>query len=77
MNGQAWHPIRWINARLKPNIPHRLELHEGPVWSLVFMGRKVREWGFQTEDGWVHHEDYLDKVYGKGNWAETADVIDA
>jgi hypothetical protein len=32
---------------------HRLEL-ERPAWTLVFSGRKRREWGFQTPDkGWI------------------------
>jgi hypothetical protein len=40
-----------------------------PCWSLFFMGRKKKEWGFlpwnQTDDinnrgyRWVHNEDYL------------------
>ncbi len=69
--------LRWINYRPDPTVPHRLEL-DNPVWSLVFVGRQVRPWGFHMDDGrWVHHEDYLDELYGKGNWAKTADVLDA
>lgn len=29
-----------------------------PVWTLVFSGPKRRDWGFATEDGWVHNEQY-------------------
>ena len=69
--------VRWINLKLDPTVPHRLQLDNGPVWSLVFIGRKVRSWGFHTEDGFVDYVEYLDKIYGKGNWAQTADVLDA
>jgi len=40
----------------------------GPVVTLVHRGPKIRDWGFHTIDGWVHHRDYLDKKFGKGNW---------
>tara|TARA_R110000824_G_scaffold347540_1_gene534282 strand:+ start:137 stop:571 length:435 start_codon:yes stop_codon:yes gene_type:complete len=30
-----------------------------PTWTLVFNGPKNREWGFQTDKGWVHHEDFF------------------
>ncbi len=40
--------------------PHRLELVDGPVWTLFITGPKIREWGFQDpERGWVHWADYL------------------
>lgn len=32
---------------------HRLELPEGPVWSLLVTGPVRRPWGFHTEAGWV------------------------
>ena len=47
---------------------HRLDLHHGPVWSLVWCGRRRRDWGFQTEQGWVDHASYLDQTHGPGNW---------
>lgn len=31
---------------------HRLEIHQ-PVWSVVITFKKVREWGFFTQKGWV------------------------
>ncbi|MCW8128937.1 MAG: hypothetical protein KIS92_01005 [Planctomycetota bacterium] len=45
----------------------------GSTWTLVFVGRKRRDWGFhcKTADGdpmWMHWQDYLDKKFGKGNW---------
>jgi len=51
--------IRFLNIRLRPDAPHRLELDRGKVYTLVFGGRKVREWGFWTDEGFVHHREYL------------------
>jgi hypothetical protein len=31
---------------------HRLELHDGPAWSLFFTGPVIREWGFHCPAGW-------------------------
>lgn len=44
---------------------HRIQLrqdkfgNEIPAWTLVFCGRKKREWGFFTEQGWVRHDVYF------------------
>lgn len=39
---------------------HRLHLLEGnPTWSIFLHGRRCREWGFQTDEGWVHHMEYF------------------
>ena len=32
---------------------HRLELPEGPCWSLIVTGPARRRWGFHTAAGWV------------------------
>ena len=38
---------------------HRLELIDGePAISLFFTGPKVREWGFDCPNGWVHWKDF-------------------
>jgi hypothetical protein len=37
---------------------HRLELPEGPVWTLLVTGPVRRRWGFHTSRGWVHWSDY-------------------
>jgi hypothetical protein len=35
--------------------PHRVELHDGPCWTLFITGPRVREWGFYCmERGFVH-----------------------
>lgn len=37
---------------------HKIELITPHVWSLVFAGRKDHPWGYQTEFGWIEHQDY-------------------
>jgi hypothetical protein len=49
---------RWIK-RFVPvfrsaRFAHRLELIEGPVWTLFITGPRIREWGFHCPGGWVH-----------------------
>lgn len=38
---------------------HRLEVVDGPVWSLVTTGPKVREWGFHCPRGWVPWQQFV------------------
>lgn len=38
---------------------HRLKVLKGPVVTLVTRGPKIREWGFQSSSGWVHHKTYI------------------
>jgi hypothetical protein len=33
---------------------HRIELHDGPCWTLFITGPKIREWGFHCPKGWRH-----------------------
>jgi hypothetical protein len=35
-----------------------------PAWTFVLRSRYFRQWGFQTEAGWVHHKDFIDKREG-------------
>jgi len=42
--------------------PHRLTLGHTPVWTLVLTGRAVREWGFLTRQGWMHHERFFESL---------------
>ena len=43
------------------NTFHRIELDkERPYcWTLFIPGRKIRDWGFKTANGWVQNEEYL------------------
>jgi hypothetical protein len=38
--------------------PHRLELLDGPMWTLVSAGPVRRRWGFHTARGWVPWREY-------------------
>lgn len=33
-------------------------LLDGPAWTLVFVGRRVKNWGYITESGWIDHDTY-------------------
>jgi hypothetical protein len=59
-NGKFWRgplSIRYAPA----TIFHRVELlKEKPYcWSLFIPGKHIKEWGFKTEEGWIHNEKYL------------------
>jgi hypothetical protein len=40
---------------------HRIELKGDYCWTIFIPGRKIRNWGFVTDDGWVKNEEYLTK----------------
>lgn len=42
-------PARWA---------HRVELVKKPAITLVFTGKKIRDWGFHTPSGWLHWKQY-------------------
>lgn len=44
-------------VRVRPfgQFAHRIELHDGPCWTLFITGPRYREWGFHCPDaGWIH-----------------------
>jgi hypothetical protein len=38
---------------------HRVELIDGPCWTLFFAGPRVREWGFHCPKGWRHWREFV------------------
>lgn len=68
------HIPRWAgdwHIRPSGKIAHRVELTDGPCWSLFITGPVYREWGFHCpERGWVHWKDFTDArdvgAIGKG-----------
>lgn len=54
---------------------HRLELMpdergvECPAWTFVIRGRYAREWGFQTDDGWIPWWLFAERRGGRGQSA--------
>ncbi len=61
---------RWIKKFIpyfrKAEQKHRMELVDGPAWTLFITGPKKREWGFYTKEGWMHNVDF-EKWYQSGN----------
>ena len=51
----------WSCICRKSDSKHRIELEPsvGDCWTLFIPGKKNREWGFHTENGWVKHSEYL------------------
>ncbi len=46
--------FRWTGR-----IAHRIELHNGPCWTLFLRGPVYRQWGFHCpERGWIHWRDF-------------------
>lgn len=39
---------------------HRIELTDGPCWTLFITGPKIREWGFHCPKGWRPWQQYVD-----------------
>lgn len=48
--------MNWIRATDKD--VHRITDVLPNTITLCFVGPKVREWGFHTENGWVHWKEY-------------------
>lgn len=59
-DGQRFYGAGSVLAR-RAEALHRLIVPEGETcWTLFMTGPKIREWGFQTEFGWMHWKDYLE-----------------
>jgi hypothetical protein len=61
---KTWHGAPAVLYRPGKTL-HRLELpldangKEIPAWTFVLRSKHWREWGFQTEQGWVHWKDFV------------------
>lgn len=53
----TWRPPLGL-VRHRATDRHRLQLL-APAWSLIWIGPRVREWGFHTEHGWIPWQDYV------------------
>lgn len=53
-----------IVIRPSGKLAHRIELIEGPCWTLFLTGPKYREWGFHCPKGWVHWTDFVNMTNG-------------
>ena len=52
---------------------HRLEVVEGPVWTLFITGPKERDWGFMMPDGTWRHSDTMVRIEGNRAYTLPAD----
>ena len=54
---------RFVPYLRSPRKIHRMVLMADEAWTLFITGPVVRNWGFDSVDGWMSHEQYLAK-YG-------------
>lgn len=71
------HAIRWVNAK-RAEDTHWIDwLGRTPTWTLMFTGRRRREWGYVDPDGtWTHftqhpHADEFDRAMAQRAQMET------
>jgi hypothetical protein len=50
-----------IKVRL-PTSAHKIELTEGPCWTLFLTGPRIREWGFLCPKGWRHWREFTNPI---------------
>jgi hypothetical protein len=50
-----------VKARLGKTA-HRIELTDGPCWTLFITGPRFREWGFHCPNGWRHWGDFTSPI---------------
>ena len=56
----VYHP-RFSVVRHKAGAFHRLELVDGPVWTLCFTSKRLKSWGFLTPRGFVPWREYVSR----------------
>lgn len=48
------HVVKWINRKKATDFHQIVWMSRTPVWTLMLVGKRQREWGFQFRDGsWV------------------------
>lgn len=54
-------PVQAGDVIYRPiNLAHRIEVVEGPLYTIFITGPVMREWGFQTPGGWVKSSDIVE-----------------
>ena len=70
--GKFWRGPGSIRFRKAEDL-HWLELAKDkdgnniPCWSIFYMGKKKKDWGFMVDGNWVQHELYLQQTDPKHN----------
>lgn len=44
---------------------HRIELSDGPCWTLFITGPRIRQWGFHCPNRWVHWREFTTGTFGE------------
>jgi hypothetical protein len=60
--GGVQHAIRYCACELKfrtAKSAHRVEITDGPTWSLFITGPAIRNWGFHCPKGWRRWQDFV------------------
>jgi hypothetical protein len=60
--------IRFFNF-IKANIPHRVTLPKGPVWTLFFHGKRYNQWKVFSKDGIVLDVEPWRDIEGRTNYS--------
>ncbi len=55
--GTKFHPVGSV-LRRPAEWRHRVIIHGKPAWSLVFVGRRIRKWGFWLNGAWCWWRKY-------------------
>jgi hypothetical protein len=61
--GGVQHRVTYKQGAIKlrgATYAHRIELTEGPCWSLFITGPTIREWGFHCPAGWRPWRQFVD-----------------
>jgi hypothetical protein len=58
---KPYYKVRWpfVPYFRIGEMPHRVELYNGPLWSIWVRFPSRREWGFWCPKGWRHWRDYV------------------
>lgn len=62
--GGVHHQKRYVAGQVKfrrASYAHRIELTDGPCWSLFITGPVIREWGFHCPRGWRPWRQFVDE----------------
>lgn len=60
-----------FSVRWSGKIAHRVELHDGPVWTVFFTGPVYRTWGFLCPEGWKPWRQIIKITNGVSSGAQS------
>jgi len=71
-NGTEIFKSPWIR-KFGPHHQHRVSTPWGPCWTLVFVGRQLRDWGFWHDGKWYHWKKYVEEKGGPADKMKSCD----